>query len=90
MQRLVTTRDDHAKISKSTDIFRTGEFSHRFGNSPGDCGLSAGGTWNDCEKDRERTELVTNEFSDRAAKWFKFSIFVPLNTKCARGVSCSY
>ena len=84
------TRDGHAKIFKSNDITRSGEFSYRFENGLGDCSLSAGGTWNDCKKDRERTELVTDEFSDRKPKWFKFSIFIPLGTKCARGVSCSY
>ena len=84
------TRDGHAKIFKTNDIIRSGEFSYRFENGPGDCGLSAGGTWNDCKKDGKRKELVTDEFSDRKPKWLKFSIFISLDTKCARGVSCSY
>lgn len=57
---------------------RYGRHSERFEVRPGDCGASDRGGWDDCERDRERTELLETGESDEGSEyWYRWSIYVP-------------
>ena len=69
---IVTKQDGHP--------VRFGNKSERFEVRAGDCGVSKGGYHNDCDTDRERSEMT----SDRDTKyyagdeyWYRWSIFFP-------------
>jgi hypothetical protein len=52
---------------------RTGDSSLRFEVRNGDCGRSQ--SWNDCLKDRQRHEYVSENFNGEI--WFNWSIYIP-------------
>ncbi len=56
---------------------RDGKSSIRFQVRPGDCSRGRHG-WNDCERDRERTELKQRDYQrQNETMWYAFSMFVP-------------
>ncbi len=61
---------------------RFGEKSERFEVRPGDCGTTENGGWNDCENDRERTEMSSHKnhiLYNGDENWYRWSIFFPKN-----------
>ena len=78
-------------ITIQDDIVRSGKYAYTFENSPGDCGWddAKDGRWSDCDNDRERTEISMYMFAKNGPKWAKFSIYIPEDTSCNKGVSCS-
>lgn len=74
-------------VSVQKEIVRSGKVAYEFTNAPGECGWND--SWNDCKNDRERTELSMSQFAKNGVKWAKFSIYIPEETNCTQGVSCS-
>ena len=65
---------------KDGDPVRFGKKSEKFEVRPGDCGSSVNGNWNDCENDRERSEMTSLEstkFNNGDEYWYRWSIFFP-------------
>ena len=61
---------------------RFGKFSERFEVRPGDCGVTENGGWNDCENDRERSEMSSHKdvkYYNGDEYWYRQSIFFPKN-----------
>jgi hypothetical protein len=57
---------------------RRGTQSQRFEVRPGDCGRSDRGSWNDCEKDRERSERRQIGYLTKGqTKWYGWSVYFP-------------
>jgi len=57
---------------------RRGTQSQRFEVRPGDCGRSDRGSWNDCEKDRERSERRQIGYqTEGQTRWYGWSIYFP-------------
>ena len=58
---------------------RAGKFSERFEVRPGDCYWNS--DWNDCENDRERSELSERAPYSKVGQqyWYGWSIFIPEN-----------
>ena len=63
-------------VSKSNGHpVRDGKESMRFEVRAGDCSWTQG--WNDCEKDRERHELLTTSRWRKGEYWYHWSLFLP-------------
>jgi hypothetical protein len=58
---------------------RSGDDSMRFEVRSGDCSWSSG--WNDCERDRERHELLSVNTFLSGEDWFHWSIYIPEDYK---------
>ena len=57
---------------------RAGAQSQRFEVRSGDCGTDQWGTWNDCDKDRERSEIsIDRRWQNGDNIWISYSIFLP-------------
>ena len=75
----VGARSDAFRVVTAPDHpVRYGMESQRFEAGPGDCGASETGRWDDCKRDRERTELLEyGESYDGSKVWYRWSIFIP-------------
>ena len=59
---------------------RYGKRSEKFDVRPGDCGITKNGGWNDCENDRERTEMSSHgtlKYHSGDEYWYRWSLFLP-------------
>ena len=82
-------------VVKAPHPIRYGKTSEKFEVRPGDCGWNIGGTWNDCENNRERHELTTWDTGTHIAEsgdnlWYRFSIYLPKSNADIRGIDISY
>lgn len=70
------TQYGYQKVSPPHPV-RSGKTSERFEVRPGDCYWNTG--WNDCENDRERSELSEQEPYSSVGReyWYGWSIFIP-------------
>lgn len=72
------TSHGHRTVSAPDHPVRYGKHSERFEVRPGDCSSSKRG-WNDCDNDRERSELIqvspTQYEGDEY--WYRWSILLP-------------
>ena len=62
-----------------SDVARAGSQSQRFDVRPGDCGTDRWSDWNDCENDRERSEIMLDrkKWKYGSNTWIGFSVFLP-------------
>lgn len=61
-----------------SDVARAGSQSQRFEVRPGDCGTDRWSDWNDCENDRERSEIgLDRKWKYGSNTWIGFSVFLP-------------
>jgi hypothetical protein len=61
-----------------SDVVRAGSQSQRFEVRPGDCGTDRWSDWNDCENDRERSEIgLDRRWTYGSDTWIGFSVFLP-------------
>lgn len=69
------------KVVSAPEPVREGKTSERFELRSGDC--SGTPDWNDCDKDRERSELGQQKPLIQPGEefWYSFSIFVPITYK---------
>ena len=58
-----------------SDFSIVGEKSIKFELNDGECGYEP--NWNDCENDRERTELYYKRYPSKYERWYQFYIFLP-------------
>ena len=66
----------HAKNPISISKFsKIGQNSIRFELNDGECGKEP--NWNDCDNDRERTELIYKDELSKKDKWYRFYLFLP-------------
>ena len=71
----VVSRDEQHPV-------RYGRRSARFEVQPGDCSASETGTWSDCKKGRERSELTGfRRFGEGDEHWYTWSMFLPPSHK---------
>jgi len=66
-------------VSAPDHSVRYGNKSERFEVRPGDCSRSKGSGWDDCEKDRERSELIQRGYTQKEGDeyWYRWSIYLP-------------
>ena len=72
---------------------RFGRKSERFEVRPGDCGTTENGGWNDCENDRERTEMSSHKnhmLYNGDESWYRWSIFFPKNYETVHPVHMTF
>jgi hypothetical protein len=72
-------RHGYQVVSAPEHPVRYGKKSERFEVRPGDCSSTKSGTWSDCRKDRERSELIQRGRTQRAGDeyWYRWSIYMP-------------
>ena len=81
-------------LSTSTTIVRYGKTSERFEVRAGDCGISDGGTFNDCEHEKDRHELATWRTGTRIPgngdnMWYRLSVYIPKTNAKSPGMEYS-
>ena len=72
---------------------RYGEKSEKFYVRPGNCGIAEGGNWNDCDNDRERTEMTSFRnllYHSGDEYWYRWSIYFPKDHTNLWPVKVSY
>lgn len=63
-----------------SDVVRAGSQAQRFEVRPGDCGTDRWSSWNDCENDRERSEIgLDRRWNYGTDMWIGFSVYLPEN-----------
>ena len=86
VERSLNTKSWGYKKVLSPEPVRAGEKSQRFEVRKGDCSDDSG--WNDCNMDRERSEIkVLNNFYPESDMWFSWSFYLPEDYKSAERVT---
>ena len=73
---------NHQEVfSKGGHPTRFGTRSERVEIRPGDCGITMGGHWSDCDNDRERVQMSSLyydlHFYSGDEYWYRWSLFIP-------------
>ena len=86
VERSLNTKTWGYKKVLSPEPVRAGDKSQRFEVRKGDCSDDPG--WNDCDNDRERSEIkVLNNFYPESDIWFSWSFYIPEDYKSAERVT---